>query len=85
MVQITTVRAQIHDGNSSKPLENLHKRNIEESCQTHKFKKEFKNIWIEVNEGIMSLKISDSRSILTNCLGVIIQSNIKMRFFKLNQ
>lgn len=72
LVQMTIVRAQIHDGKTKKPLENLHRRNIENSCETHRFKNELKNLWIEVNKGILSLKLSDSKYLLQNCLGVIL-------------
>lgn len=70
LVQMSIIRAQIHDGKTNKPLQQIHKRNFDENCETHRFKNELKNIWIEVNNGILSLKLSDSKFLLQNCLGV---------------
>lgn len=50
----------------------MYKRVIEESCQTHKFKNETKNIWLELNSGILKVKINDHKFMLDHCLGVII-------------
>ncbi len=71
LVQMTTIRAQIHDGKTNKTLDNMYKRVIDYSCQSHKFKNETKNIWLELKKGILKIKINDNKLLLDNCLGVI--------------
>ena len=70
LVQMTIIRAQIHDGKTKKSLENLAKRNVDDSCQTHKFKDLKKNIWINVKDGVLSIKFSDTKMLVENCLTV---------------
>lgn len=62
----------MHNGKIKKTLENIQRRDFDNSCQVEYPSGQIKTIWLNNENGRLSIKISDSKSILQNCLGVII-------------